>query len=186
MKKSVKMFVIALVSLVFLGLISLYPILYLTALNNVAIENAIISKLGFGQEGLTLEGTLEFSNPGLVDVMLDKIEYQFILNNTKEQLGSGEIQGIFIPAKGNAELPFKKVIEWKPGIDDAVELLKAKKVILTIQGTVSAKFLGKIFTSPFVMHLDVKAHLQHYVQQQMEELGQGLQQGLEGLRGLLG
>ena len=177
---------IIILTIVFLLLLSIYPILYLTALNNVAIENVVISKLSFGQQGLTLEGTLEFSNPGLVDVTLDKIAYQFILNNTKEQLGSGEIQGTLIPAKGNAELPFKKVIDWKPGIDDAVALLKAKKVILTIQGTASAKFLGRTFSSPFTMHINVNAYLQQYVQQQMRELGQGLQQGLEGLRGLLG
>lgn len=168
-----------------LMLLSLYPLLYLIALNKVIIEDVVISRLIFEKEGLVLEGTLLFHNPGIVSVIIDRIEYAFLLNNTGEELGTGTIAGTTIPAGGTAELPFKKIVDWQPSLDTALELLKAKKVILTTKGTVQAKFLGMRFSSPFVMHLDVKAHLLQYVQQQAKQFGHGLQQGLGQLMELL-
>lgn len=148
---------------------AVYPAMYLASLNMVEVEDVQFLELTIDEQGIAFRGTVVLDNPGLVAVTVDQIRYRIILENTGEELGRGTIDGSGITAGDEAELPFTNVLDWRPNMATAQDLLKNRVLLIRIEGDASAKFLGMTFTKPFQFTLDIHPYLEEYVQELMRD-----------------
>lgn len=149
-------------------LAALYPAMYLYSLNTVEAEDVQISELSFSSQGITFGGTITLRNAGLVEVVVDGVDYTITIANTDEQIGEGHIGGGAIAAGSTADLEFSKTLGWKPSLNGLQELANARTVNMVVSGAASAKFLGMRFTKPFSFTIDVTQHIENYLQQLMQ------------------
>lgn len=160
---------IAIGVIVALLLAAIYPALYLYSLNTVEAEEVDIAALSFSSKGIAFGGTITLRNAGVVDVVVEGIDYTITLQNTDEQLGQGHIEGGEIAAGGTADLAFSKTFHWQPSLSSLRELANARRVNLVVAGEASAAFLGMRFTKPFSFTIDATQHIEEYVQQLMAD-----------------
>lgn len=147
-------------------LLCVYPALYIYSLSTVDIKDFQLTDVKLGKEGITFSGTLTLVNNGFVGVTIDRFDYAVIFEPTKENLGTGTMQGMAIATGSTASTQLSHTVRY-PSLDDLAKLLQSKEANMNIDGKATAVFLFIPLSTDFHITFDVKQYLEQYVKQRL-------------------
>jgi hypothetical protein len=120
-------------------------------------------------DGVTVAFTVELVNPGVVPATIRSGEYRIVFPETGEEIGSGTIASVTVPARSRANVTGETRTTWKPGVAVAARALAGGEATATVTGTVRTG--GPIgIDVPFETEVDLAEYLRSLVPREGAEV----------------
>jgi LEA14-like dessication related protein len=159
----------------------LIAILYfLPQLEKVSIEKFDLSEIkDISLDSFTLDGNIFLKNPSTLSVPIKSIDYQFILEETGEIIGTGETSSFFLEKEKTTPVYFEQKINWIPAGQAALETITKDSVYMLVKGNIYID-LPKVkeYAIPFEKKVDIKPYtdqfLSNYVSEEVQKQAKGI------------
>ncbi len=148
-----------------IGIIVIFGGLYVYSLSKIEVRSVNFNNIGdIGSSGFTLNGYVEVYNGGLIPVGIDYIQYNVVLEKTRNILVDGHIQGNTISPGATVKFPVTNRINWVPTTEMAMDLLNPGDTYIIVSGNVNVANLQIIeFKIPFQQRINIEQYIRQFV-----------------------
>jgi len=130
-------------------------------LKDITVEDSSIEITDVTRNSFTVEGNIKVRNPSKLNIPLGPIEYDIILEDTGETLGTGEIQTPKIKKETTTEIPLSLQATIP---ESAYQLISQNNVFMTLKGKISIDLpIARNYPVPFEHKFDIKSILEQNV-----------------------
>ena len=153
--------------IIFIIVLSLFPLYQLYALNNVALQNTKIESFTMNRYlQFEIQGTAELYNPSLIPITINNIYYSGSIKD--QEVFEGTMTGMTIRAGEAVQFPFAEEIDWVPDQETVVEILQGKNVTLIINTKTHVSYLYLLtLTGEKEINIPLTTVVRPYVEEQV-------------------
>lgn len=118
----------------------------------------------------TLSGKMYIKNTGRISVPIETVNYDIMLKDSGQRIGTGTIPTFRIDAEKTTEVPFEQEIKWVPTAELAKQYLAKEHIYLTIKGEVRINLPQlKEYGIPFSQDVDIKDYINQFISEQIQQ-----------------
>jgi LEA14-like dessication related protein len=137
---------------------------FLQGLKEVSLEEFEITGIDqITTESFTIIGNLNVNNPSDVKVPISSIEYLVVLEDTKEEIGSGDIGKFILESETVSKIEFNQKVNWVPTATVASKLVLEDEVWINVVGEIVIDIVKlRDYPLPFSKRVDIKEYVEQF------------------------
>ena len=144
---------------------------FFNGIQNVSVEKFEITGVSaISADYFSITGNLYVKNPSQVDIPVDSVDYEVVMKENNQLLGTGSLNSFIVTKSQTTKIPLNQQIQWTSGL--AAASLTKDKVFIVIKGNVHVHNVN--YPIPFSQEIDIKEYIDEFAGSQINQPAGGM------------